>query len=176
MAVRNDWDSNPELMGDVFYQIYGKKATSVEEASGQFEVYHTYDNYAPMAEAPHAMVITAPPMIGLQWSTMIQNRDSLPLKARPSGLLSMNAFANEGAGNVEEFAGAVVAGELSEQNDMLLGYIDNYSCIVVLEDGFYKSPRDLVADSDGMLPKTWSLSCNFIVLHTHELGRGEKLW
>ena len=54
-------------------------------------------------------------------------------------------------------------------NDLLLGYLENISLNIDLEAGFFTS-------SGNLYPKNYTLSCTFVVQHTHELGRNQPLW
>lgn len=52
----------------------------------------------------------------------------------------------------------------------LLGFVDGFSMKPDLTMGYFKT-------SDGLYPKTFSISCSFTVLHQHDLGFGsQKQW
>ena len=61
----------------------------------------------------------------------------------------------------------------SENNQGLLGFIDNLSMKPVLDMGFFLAKEK----GANLYPKVFSLSCGFTVIHQHDLGFGsDKKW
>ena len=85
--------------------------------------YNALDYYDTMANTdpfrPHGVIVAKPPLIGLQWSNIIKNRDSLPY------------------GSAQKFLGK------QGNNDLLLGYLENLSIGVALEAGFFTEGQQL---------------------------------
>lgn len=100
--------------------IKGEVKTTGQQRQRLYNDENTYFRNTATAEfQPHGVIVTKPPLIGLQWSNIIKNRDALPFTGGTK-LLSKN-----------------------KKNDLLLGFLENLSFSVALDAGFFTENKQL---------------------------------
>jgi len=97
--------------------------------------------------------LSKPPYIKVEWSSLVRAK-----KPYPDG----ERIIKDGK--------VVMKKGRKKDSRALVGYLEGLSTSVSLEAGFFN-------DGGTLLPKAWTLSCSFNVLHQHQLGKsGNGIW